>query len=312
MASSDRQPAVLLMGPTASGKTALAVELAARFPFEIVNVDSVQIYRHMDIGTAKPDRKTLTRAPHHLIDLVDPDERYSAARFCEDANELLPEIYARGNIPLLAGGTMLYFKTLVEGLSELPAADPDTRLVIDTMAQESGWPVLHAELARIDPETAQRLQPQDAQRIQRALEVFYLTGQPMSALIARGRPRGPAFRFIALALQPSERGVLHKRIAQRFEVMLELGLIGEVRRLRSRFGLNPSLPSMRAVGYRQVWQYLDGEFGLTQLREKGVAATRQLAKRQLTWLRSWRDAENLDCLRDDLIERASRHIASRL
>jgi tRNA dimethylallyltransferase len=310
--SDDRPPAVLLMGPTASGKTGLAVELAARFPFEIVNVDSAQIYRHMDIGTAKPDRAILRRAPHHLIDLVDPTERYSAARFCEDANELLPEIYARDKVPLLAGGTMLYFKTLVEGLSELPAADPDTRLVIDTMAQESGWPALHAELERIDPETAARLQPQDAQRIQRALEVFYLTGQPMSALIARGRAKGSAYRFVALALQPSERAVLHERIAQRFEIMLELGLIGEVRRLREQFDLNPSLPSMRAVGYRQVWQYLDGEFGLTQLREKAVAATRQLAKRQLTWLRSWDDAEHLDCLQDDLLEQASRCIASRL
>jgi tRNA dimethylallyltransferase len=310
--SDDRPPAVLLMGPTASGKTGLAVELAARFPFEIVNVDSAQIYRHMDIGTAKPDRAVLRRAPHHLIDLVDPTERYSAARFCEDANELLPEIYARQKVPLLTGGTMLYFKTLVEGLSELPAADPDTRLVIDTMAQESGWPVLHAELERIDPETAARLQPQDAQRIQRALEVFYLTGQPMSALIARGRAKGSAYRFVSLALQPSERAVLHERIAQRFEIMLELGLIGEVRRLREQFDLNPSLPSMRAVGYRQVWQYLDGEFGLRELREKGVAATRQLAKRQLTWLRSWRDAENLDCLQDDLLQQASRCIASQL
>jgi tRNA dimethylallyltransferase len=207
---------------------------------------------------------------------------------------------------------MLYFKTLVEGLSELPPADPDTRLVIDTMAQESGWPVLHAELERIDPETAARLQPQDAQRIQRALEVFYLTGQPMSALIARGRAKGSAYRFVSLALQPSERAVLHERIAQRFEIMLELGLIGEVRRLREQFDLNPSLPSMRAVGYRQVWQYLDGEFGLRELREKGVAATRQLAKRQLTWLRSWRDAENLDCLQDDLLQQASRCIASQL
>lgn len=312
MVSDDRPPAVLLMGPTASGKTGLAVELAARFPFEIVNVDSAQIYRHMDIGTAKPDRAILRRAPHHLIDLVDPTERYSAAQFCEDANELLPEIYARDKVPLLTGGTMLYFKTLVEGLSELPAADPNTRLVIDTMAQESGWPALHAELERIDPETAARLQPQDAQRIQRALEVFYLTGQPMSALIARGRAKGSAYRFVALALQPSERAVLHERIAQRFEIMLELGLIGEVRRLREQFDLNPSLPSMRAVGYRQVWQYLDGEFGLTQLREKGVAATRQLAKRQLTWLRSWPNAENLDCLQDDLLEQASQCIASRL
>ncbi len=312
MVSDTRQAAVLLMGPTASGKTRLAVELAARYPFEIVNVDSAQIYRHMDIGTAKPDRKTLARAPHHLIDIVEPSERYSAARFSEEANELLPEIYARGQIPLLAGGTMLYFKALVEGLSELPPADPDTRLVIDTMAQESGWPALHAELERIDPETAARLQPQDAQRIQRALEVFYLNGQTLSALIARGRAKGSPYRIIALSLQPSERSVLHERIAQRFEVMLELGLISEVRSLRERFDLNPSLPSMRAVGYRQVWQYLDGEFGLSTLREKGVAATRQLAKRQLTWLRSWRDAQAFDCLSDDLGDQAARYIDARL
>ena len=312
MVSDDRPPAVLLMGPTASGKTGLAVELAARFPFEIVNVDSAQIYRHMDIGTAKPDRAVLRRAPHHLIDLVDPTERYSAARFCEDANELLPEIYARQKIPLLTGGTMLYFKTLVEGLSELPAADPDTRLVIDTMAQESGWPVLHAELERIDPETAARLQPQDAQRIQRALEVFYLTGQPMSALIARGRAKGSAYRFVSLALQPSERAVLHERIAQRFEIMLELGLISEVRKLRERFDLNASLPSMRAVGYRQVWQYLDGAFALGQLREKGIAATRQLAKRQLTWLRSWPDVKIFDCLEDHVLEQTAAYISARL
>jgi tRNA dimethylallyltransferase len=310
--SDARQPAVLLMGPTASGKTRLATELAARFSYEIVNVDSVQIYRHLDIGTAKPDREARQRAAHHLIDVVDPTERYSAARFCEEANALLGEIHARGRIPLLAGGTMLYFKTLIEGLSELPQADPDTRLVIDTMAQESGWPALHAELARIDPETAARLQPQDAQRIQRALEVFYLTGQPMSALIARGRAKGPPYRIIALALQPSDRSVLHQRIAERFEIMLELGLIGEVRALRERFDLNPSLPSMRAVGYRQVWQYLDGQFGLSQLREKAVAATRQLAKRQLTWLRSWPELKSFDCLDDNVLEQTGAYVASRL
>jgi tRNA dimethylallyltransferase len=310
--SDTRQPAVLLMGPTASGKTAIAVELAKRFPFEIVNVDSAQIYRHMDIGTAKPDREAQRRAPHHLIDIVDPTERYSAARFCEDANEILAEIYARGNVPLLAGGTMLYFKSLIEGLSDLPPADPDTRLVIDTMAQESGWPALHAELARIDPETAARLQPQDAQRVQRALEVFYLTGQPMSALIARGRAKGSPYRILALALQPGDRSALHERIAQRFEIMLELGLIGEVRKLRERFDLNASLPSMRAVGYRQVWQFLDGAFALGQLREKGVAATRQLAKRQLTWLRSWPDVKLFDCLEEHVLEQTAAYISARL
>jgi tRNA dimethylallyltransferase len=308
----DRPPAILLMGPTASGKTGLAARLSARFPLEIVSVDSVQIYRQMDIGTAKPARATLEAAPHHLIDIVDPTARYSAAQFCEDANELLAEIRGRGNIPLLSGGTMLYFKALQEGLSPLPAADPDTRLVIDGMAEESGWPVLHAELARVDPVTAGRLQPTDAQRIQRALEVYYLTGQPMSALIARGRASGPALRMIPIALEPSDRSVLHERIAERFEIMLELGLIGEVRGLRERFDLNASLPSMRAVGYRQVWQYLDGEFGLKALREKGIAATRQLAKRQLTWLRSWEGAARFDCLAENLPEQVADYLTEQL
>ena len=307
-----RPPAILLMGPTASGKTGLAAHLAKVLPVEIVSVDSAQVYRHLDIGTAKPDRKTLAIAPHHLIDILDPNERYSAAQFCEDANEVLADIRSRGNIPLLAGGTMLYFKALQEGLSHLPPADPNTRLVIDTMAQDSGWAVLHAELERIDAATAARLQPTDAQRIQRALEVYYLTGQTMSALIARGRTSGPPYRMIAIALEPSDRAVLHERIEQRFEIMLELGLIGEVRRLRERFDLNPSLPSMRAVGYRQVWQYLDGEFGLTALREKGVAATRQLAKRQLTWLRSWEGVARFDCLADNLSEQVVEHLRKEL
>jgi tRNA dimethylallyltransferase len=307
-----RPPAILLMGPTASGKTGLAAHLAKVLPVEIVSVDSAQVYRHLDIGTAKPDRKTLAIAPYHLIDILDPNERYSAAQFCEDANEVLADIRGRGNIPLLTGGTMLYFKALQEGLSHLPPADPNTRLVIDTMAQDSGWAVLHAELERIDAATAARLQPTDAQRIQRALEVYYLTGQTMSALIARGRTSGPLYRMIAIALEPSDRSVLHERIEQRFEIMLELGLIGEVRRLRERFDLNPSLPSMRAVGYRQVWQYLDGEFGLTALREKGVAATRQLAKRQLTWLRSWQRVARFDCLADNLNEQVVEHLRQEL
>jgi tRNA dimethylallyltransferase len=281
-------------------------------PVEIVSVDSAQVYRHLDIGTAKPDRKTLAIAPHHLIDILDPNERYSAAQFCEDANEVLADIRSRGNIPLLAGGTMLYFKALQEGLSHLPPADPNTRLVIDTMAQDSGWAVLHAELERIDAATAARLQPTDAQRIQRALEVYYLTGQTMSALIARGRTSGPPYRMLAIALEPSDRAVLHERIEQRFEIMLELGLIGEVRRLRESFDLNPSLPSMRAVGYRQVWQYLDGEFGLTALREKGVAATRQLAKRQLTWLRSWEGVARFDCLAENLNDQVVEHLRKEL
>jgi tRNA dimethylallyltransferase len=290
----------------------VAAHLAQRFPVEIISVDSAQVFRGMDIGTAKPGPEMLRRAPHHLIDIIEPTERYSAAQFVEDASELMAQISARGRVPLLAGGTMLYFKALKEGLSHLPAADPDIRLVIDGMAQESGWPALHAELARVDPGTAARLQPSDAQRIQRALEVYYLTGETLSALIARGRSAPPPYRLLAVGLEPSDRGVLHQRIAQRFEVMLELGLIGELRRLRSSHDLNPSLPSMRAVGYRQVWQYLDGELGLAGLREQGIAATRQLAKRQLTWLRAMQDVARFDCLAEDLAEQVAAHVDAAL
>jgi tRNA dimethylallyltransferase len=297
-----------VLGPTASGKTTVAAHLAQRFPVEIINVDSAQVFRGMDIGTAKPGRDVLERAPHHLLDIIDPTQRYSAAQFVEDAGELMAEIVQRGRIPLLAGGTMLYFKALREGLSELPPADPGVRLVIDTMAHESGWPALHAELDRVDPQTAARLQSTDAQRIQRALEVYYLTGQPLSALLARGRTAPPPYRLIAVSLEPSDRAALHERIGQRFEMMLELGLIGEVRRLRERYALNRSMPSMRAVGYRQVWQYLEGEFGLAGLRAKAVAATRQLAKRQLTWLRAMPDVARFDCLAEDLPEQVAAYL----
>jgi tRNA dimethylallyltransferase len=300
------------MGPTAAGKTAVALRLAARFKLEIVSVDSAQVYRCMDIGTAKPDSQTLAAVPHHLIDILDPCNRYSAARFREDATRVLAAIHARGNIPLLVGGTMLYFKALQEGLSPLPPADPSTRAAIDAMAEGSGWPALYAELERIDPITAARLEPTDAQRIQRALEVYYLTGQPLSALIARGRSSPVPYRTIPIALEPSERTILHERIARRFEAMLELGLIEELRRLRERFELDASLPSMRAVGYRQVWQYLDGGFGLAALREKGFAATRQLAKRQLTWLRSWGDARRFDCLADDLAAQIEAYLTEKI
>ena len=300
------------MGPTASGKTAVVAHLARRFPVEIVSVDSAQVFRGMDIGTAKPTRELLREAPHHLVDILDPTERYSAAQFVEDAGQLLAQITAAGKVPLLAGGTMLYFKALREGLSNLPAADPAVRLVIDGMAMESGWPALHAELARVDPATAGRLEPTDAQRVQRALEVYYLTGEPLSALIARGRAAPPPYRLIPLALEPSDRSVLHQRIAERFEVMLELGLIGEVRRLRERYALDPALPSMRAVGYRQVWQYLDGELGLAGLRETSIAATRQLAKRQLTWLRAMQDINRFDCLAPDLAEQIADFVSTAL
>jgi len=300
------------MGPTASGKTTVAVELCARFPLEIVSVDSAQVFRHMDVGTAKPGRDVLRRAPHHLIDILEPTQRYSAAQFVDDANALIGEISGRGRMPLLVGGTMLYFSALRQGLSHLPPADPDVRRVIDAMAADSGWPALHQELARVDPASAARLHPGDAQRIQRALEVYYLSGEPMSAHLARGRSAAPPYRLIALALEPGARAALHERIAQRFEAMLELGLIGEVRRLRETYDLNPSLPSMRAVGYRQVWQYLDGEYSLAGLREKGVAATRQLAKRQLTWLRAMQEVTRFDCLAEDLVEQVCAAVGAQI
>ena len=305
-------PAILLMGPTACGKTALSIELAEAFGCEIISVDSAQIYRRMDIGTAKPDAELRRRVPHHLIDIIDPHESYSAARFRDDALALMREIVERGKIPLLVGGTMLYFKALTEGLNDLPQADPTMRLVIDTMAEEKGWPALHAELARIDPQAAARIQPNDAQRIQRALEIYYVAGKSMSALLAKPKYVYLPYRIFSTALIPEEREWLHSRIAERFELMLELGLIGELRRLRAEYALEPTMPSMRAVGYRQVWGYLDGEYGLGALREKGVSATRQLAKRQLTWLRSTPDVMTFDCAGDAPAERVVEYLRSKL
>lgn len=299
----DRPAAILLMGPTASGKTGIALELARHFPLEIVSVDSALVYRRMNIGTAKPDLATRQRVPHHLIDIIDPTESYSAAQFCDDALEAMHGIRGRDRVPLLTGGTMLYFKALQEGLANLPAADADIRMVIDAMALETGWPAIHRELERIDPVTAARLDPNDAQRIQRAMEIFYLTGKPMSELITAGKSASPPFRLIRIALVPGERAVLHQRIAARFEEMLELGLINELRMLREDYDLKPSLPSMRCVGYRQTWQFLDGEFGLAALRDKAVAATRQLAKRQLTWLRAMPGVQTFDCLDEGLAEK---------
>ena len=310
--SDDRPVAIVLMGPTASGKTRVALELARRLPVEIVSVDSALVYRDMDIGTAKPDAAELAQVRHHLIDLIDPTESYSAARFADDAAQCIRDITARGNIPLLAGGTMLYVKALREGLSDLPQADAAMRRVIDEMALDIGWPGLHATLAELDPVTAQRLDPADAQRIQRALEVCWLAGRPMSELLAESAREAAPFRLLQIALEPSDRAVLHERIAQRFETMLELGLIGEVQRLRERYALDPDLPSMRCVGYRQTWQYLDGEFGLARLRETAIAATRQLAKRQLTWLRSTPDVERFDCLAADLEDTVAEVVAAKL
>jgi tRNA dimethylallyltransferase len=256
----------------------------------------------MNIGTAKPPPELTARVPHHLIDVIEPHESYSAARFRDDALTVMREITERGNIPLLVGGTMMYFQALTEGLNELPEADPAVRLIIDTMAEKSGWPALHAELARVDPDTAERLNPNDAQRIQRALEIYYVTNKPMSELLRKPKFVYFPYSAVKIALVPGDREELHQRIARRFEEMLELGLIAELRKLREEYALGLDMPSMRCVGYRQVWQYLDGDFGLVALREKAVAATRQLAKRQLTWLRSMKDMTEFDCLEEDLAE----------
>ncbi len=287
------------MGPTASGKSALAATLAGHFPVEIISVDSAQIYRGMDIGTAKPSVAERRSVPHHLIDIVDPTGSYSAAQFRSDAVRLISEITARGRIPLLVGGTMLYFKALREGLSELPESDAAVRARIDAEAAVCGWPAMHAELAKIDASTAMRLMPNDAQRIQRALEIYRVTGKPMSQLLGQTRSALP-FRLLELALVPSDRGELHRRIEFRFDAMLEHGLVEELRALRERYALRPGLPSMRCVGYRQVWQHVEGEFGRDELRDRGTFATRQLAKRQLTWLRAMKTVRSFDCLAEDL------------
>jgi tRNA dimethylallyltransferase len=283
------------MGPTASGKSRLALALAARWPVEIVSVDSAQVYRGMDVGTAKPGADERRAVPHHLIDILDPTEAYSAARFRADAIRLVDAIAARGRVPLLVGGTMLYFKALREGLSDLPGADSVVRAAIDAEARRRGWPALHAELARVDPQTAARLEPSDAQRIQRALEVFRLTGTPMSAQLGV-RDAAPPFHLLPVALVPSDRGELHRRIAERFDAMLAGGLVEEVEELRRRYALHAGMPSMRCVGYRQAWSHLEGEYGLAALRDRGIFATRQLAKRQLTWLRAWAGLQAFDCL----------------
>ncbi|NJD89031.1 MAG: tRNA (adenosine(37)-N6)-dimethylallyltransferase MiaA [Betaproteobacteria bacterium] len=293
-------PAVFLLGPTASGKTALALALAARFPLEIVSVDSALVYRDMDIGTAKPDRATLAAVPHHLVDIVPPTEAYSAGRFREDALLVAGGIAARGRVPVFAGGTMLYERALMRGLARLPAADPAVRAEIDREARLRGWPALHAELAKVDPESAARLDPNDAQRIQRALEVWRLAGASLTALIAGEGGGGPPFAALTVVLEPSDRALLHRRIEERFRAMLAQGLVDEVVGLRARYALDAGLPSMRAVGYRQVWETLEGQASAATLEARGVAATRQLAKRQLTWLRAMREVERLDCLRPDL------------
>ncbi len=277
--------AYALLGPTASGKSRLAMQLASRFPLELVSIDSAQVYRGMDIGTAKPSLEERRTVPHHLIDLLDPTEAYSAGRFHEDALRAVSGIHARNKIPLLVGGTMLYYRALAEGMDELPPANPEIRAQIDAEAAQKGWPTLHAELAKTDPRTAARLKPGDSQRIQRALEVHRLTGRPISEF--QNRPRaGLPFALRAFSIVPEDRSELHQRIAERFDAMLKAGLVEELSALRKRFHLNAALPSMRCVGYRQAWEFLEGRSSAKELRESGIAATRQLAKRQLTWLRS--------------------------
>lgn len=283
------------MGPTASGKTGVAIELARRLNGEIISVDSALVYRDMNIGTAKPDEAMLRNTPHHLIDLIDPTQSYSAAQFRLDALNAMSDITARGKIPILAGGTMLYVKALLEGISALPHADPELRLEIEERAAAQGWPALHAELAALDPQTATRLMPNDAQRIQRALEVCYLTGAPMSKQFGERSADDFTYDVLPIALLPSDRRELHRRIDVRFATMLEGGLIDEVQHLRKKYELAATLPAMRAVGYRQVWGYLDGNFDRKELTARGMAATRQLAKRQLTWLRAMTALLVFDC-----------------
>lgn len=296
-------PAIFLMGPTASGKTAATIRLCEALPVEIISVDSALVFNEMDIGTAKPDAATLLKAPHHLINLISPVEAYSVAHFRSDALALMADITARGKIPLLVGGTMLYFKALQEGLSGLPEADPEVRAHLDREAAKIGWPAMHEKLALIDPKTALRLKPNDMQRIQRALEVFALTGQTMTALYAQQNNEVLPYHLLKIALVPSDRKILHERIALRFNQMLEQGFVDEVVALLKKYpNLTVESTSMRCVGYRQVLAYLNGEYDLAELNDRGVFATRQLAKRQLTWLRGMGDILEVDCLAENMEE----------
>lgn len=280
------------MGPTASGKTPLAIELVQQLPLEIISVDSAMVYRGMDIGTAKPDAATLKMAPHRLIDICDPADAYSAGRFRADAMREIEDIHAQGKIPLLVGGTMLYFRALLQGLADLPHADEDLRAALTARAEREGWEVLHAELAKVDPAAAEKIHSNDAQRIQRALEVYRLTGQPISSLqIQEQSSLLSDYDVRQFALMPSDRAMLHERIAKRFDLMLKQGLLEEVKSLMARGDLSPELPSIRSVGYRQVWDYLSGKIDEATMRDAAIAATRQLAKRQMTWLRSWPNGE---------------------
>jgi tRNA dimethylallyltransferase len=308
MSSDNRPLAIFLMGPTASGKTALACALADRFPVGLVSVDSALVYRGLDIGSAKPDAATLARYPHALVDIRDPAQPYSAADFCEDAVAAMERITGEGRLPLLVGGTGLYFRALQRGLSDLPDADPALRERLAAEAASIGWAAMHARMARLDPVAGARIRPADAQRIQRALEVMELSGRPLTELQQGGPVRRFPWRVLKLALLPVDRKPLHERIAQRFDAMLAEGFLDEVRRLKARGDLHADLPAIRAVGYRQAWEHLDGQGDATDFRNRGIYATRQLAKRQITWLRSELDARTFDPDRGDPLPEAVRAV----
>lgn len=297
------------MGPTAAGKTDIAVELVARLPLEIVSVDSAMVYRGMDIGTGKPSTEVLARAPHRLIDIREPEQTYSAAQFVKDASVAIEEIQAKGRVPLLVGGTGLYFRALSRGLSRLPAADPRIRAALATETERLGLKALYARLERIDPESAERIHPNDPQRIQRALEVYELTGRPMSALLGSARGTADRFKLRAVSLEPGERDWLHARIERRFERMLEKGLVEEVAALKRVGRLAEDMPALRAVGYRQVWRYLHGDGNLETLKARATAATRQLARRQLTWLRKETEVTRFDCIEPSAADQIEAHFA---
>ena len=307
-AASTLPPAIFLMGPTASGKTDLAVALTERLPCEIISVDSAMVYRGMDIGTAKPEPAILARAPHRLIDILDPAQAYSAGRFREDALTHMAQISAAGRIPLLVGGTMLYFRALEQGLASLPSAHPGVRERLEREAQELGWEVLHRRLAEVDTESAARIHPNDPQRLQRALEVYELSGRPLSRLVAEQAHPWLPYRTLKLVVAPTDREVLRQRIARRFELMMEQGFIAEVEGLYRRGDLDPTLPSIRCVGYRQAWSYLSGELGQEEMVERAVVATRQFAKRQFTWLRKETGLNWLDSLDTHLLDRALKYL----
>ncbi|WP_283788429.1 tRNA (adenosine(37)-N6)-dimethylallyltransferase MiaA [Bermanella sp. WJH001] len=304
MSQTPLPPAIFIMGPTASGKTALACALYDELPCELISVDSALVYKDMNIGTAKPTAQELAQYPHHLIDIRDPSEPYSAADFREDVLRVMADVTARGNIPVLVGGTMLYFKFLLEGAADLPEADETVRKQIEEEALEKGWPAIHEQLAQVDPESAARLNPNDPQRVQRALEVYRVTGKTLTELWAQQQQKSIPYQVVQFAICPKERKTLHERIEQRFEQMLKDGFVDEVRALYQRDDLHENLPAIRAVGYRQVWEYLDGQLSYDDMIFKGVVATRQLAKRQVTWLRSWENLHWLESEDPKLVESA--------